>query len=612
LASAFVAAGLLLIVAAQQSRAASAPPSACPDGFHWERMSGVGCVQTTLPPHGQYTDTSAAICSEPYIAQHAPGPNLYGTDPNANYLVACLTAQEAAALASTPPGPATPAPQRGGGGTGGDGTKTDLDDNHGLGTGPLDKLAESMLDDGQQAPDQRDAGLGGVAATGVLLLSIAGGVIVGGSGGLPGLTGGTGAGGAFGAGGGAAGGGSSGAGGSFGPADPSGSAGAAGSGHGSLPGGQSSATVHAGAGAQAASGGATIVPHVATADQAATAAGGFSLPVPRVEMVQGGLSIFRSMKRVTEDANPTGYSPGDVAQMLGDAAGIALLASAMSSVVGVVSLAASGAAAATDVKSPQEIFDQMRRNLGRLGYMQGVLDENVSHVDKQLGDLDVSADADAAPPPPADPTTLSAKDLKVARTEWAPRADAAFDALGEAQTELDDLDARRSNLANQIDKVGDLLMRIDQMARIDQTGSVLLPDNLAATISYGRGWYFAGGSSKMAAALRESFAGSRAAGTQRRVRARGTNAAAASDSGSAAPNAVTLVMWAEANRIEDGRLAVLQALAGLERWRGFYDALTGSVQVRIGSLRLAADQAVAARRDLAAEVQRRALQGPGK
>jgi hypothetical protein len=237
-----------------------------------------------------------------------------------------------------------------------------------------------------------------------------------------------------------------------------------------------------------------------------------------------------------------------------------------------------------------------------------VLDENVSHVDKQLGDLDVSADATTGPPP-ADPTALSAKDLKAARTEWAHRADATFDALGEAQTELDDLDARRSNLANQIDKVGDLLMRIDQMARIDQTGSVLLPDNLAATISYGRGWYFAGGSSKMAVALRESFAGSRAAGTRRRVRAGGTDAGAASGSDAAAPNAVTLGMWAAANRVGDGRLAVLQALAGLERWRGFYDALADSVQERIGSLRLAADQAVAARRDLAAEVQRRALQG---
>jgi len=427
--------------------------------------------------------------------------------------------------------------------------------------GPVDKVAGMLASDGATAPDPRDADLGGVAATGVLLMSVGGAVVAG-------------------------------------------AAGAAGSGHGALLGSQGSATLHAGAGTQAASGGAAIAPPVATAANVATAAGGFSLPVPRVELVEGGLSIFRSMKRVTEDANPSGYSPGDVAQMVGDAAGIAVLASALAPVVGLVSLAAGGAAAATDVKSPQEIFEGLRRNFGRMGYMQGVLDENVSHVDKQLGDLDISADALAGPPPPANPAALSAKDLKAARTHWAHRADAAFDALAAAQTELDDLDVRRSNLAHQIDAIGDLLVRIDQ------TGSVLLSDNLAATISYGRGWYFAGDSSKMAAALRESFAKSRAAGTSRRLRAAGTDAAVAVDSGAGGSPAITLGQWAVANQIADGRLAVFQALAGLERWRGFYDALAGSVQERIGSIRLVADQAVGARRDLAAEVQRRALQGP--
>jgi hypothetical protein len=416
--------------------------------------------------------------------------------------------------------------------------------------GALDKVAGMFASDGATAPDPRDADLGGVAATGVLLMSVGGAVVA--SAGL-GLTG---------------------------------AAGAAGSAHGGLMGGPGSATPHAAAGTQAA--------------------GGFSLPVPRVELVEGGLSIFRSMKRVTEDANPSGYSPGDVAQMLGDAAGIAALASVLAPAVGLVSLATGGAAAATDVKSPQEIFEGLRRNFGRMGYMQGVLDENVSHVDNQLGDLDISASALAGPPPPANPAALSAKDLKAARTHWAHRADAAFDALATAQTELDDLDVRRSNLAHQIDAISDLLLRIDQ------TGSVLLSDNLAATISYGRGWYFAGDSSKMAAALRESFAKSSTAGASRRLRAVGTDATVAAGSDAGGSAAITLGQWAVANRIADGRLAVLQALAGLERWRGFYDALAGSVQERIGSIRLVADQAVGARRDLAAEVQRRALQGPTK
>jgi hypothetical protein len=72
---------------------------------------------------------------------------------------------------------------------------------------------------------------------------------------------------------------------------------------------------------------------------------------------------------------------------------------------------------------------------------------------------------------------------------------------------------------------------------------------------------------------------------------------------------MTLGAWAARQQVADGRLAVLQALAGLERWRGFYDALASSVQAEIATLRNNADVAVAARRDLAAEVQRRAMQG---
>jgi hypothetical protein len=333
---------------------------------------------------------------------------------------------------------------------------------------------------------------------------------------------------------------------------------------------------------------------------------GINLPVPRPELIQGGLSIFRSMKRVTAQADLTGYSSGDVAQLFGDAAGIAALASFLAPGIGLVTLATGGAAAASDVKSPQEIFEQMRRNFGRLGYMQGVIDENVSHADHDLGDLDpAAADPAASAPPPKDPTALSAPQLKAARVLWAGKADAAFDALARAQQELDDLDDRRSNLAHQIDAIGDLL------GRLDAAGSVGLPEYLADTISYGRGWYFAGDSSKMAAALRQSFEQSRSASVVHPRRTSGRTPALLPDD-SQAPTATTLAQWAASHKVADGRLAVMEALAGLERWRGFYDALAGSVGVEIHRLRVQADVAVAARRDLAAEVQRRALQGKSK
>jgi hypothetical protein len=599
LASALAAAGVLLIVASGQSRAASPSPSTCPDGYRWERLSGVGCVQIVLPAHGQYSYTSAAICSDPYMAVFAPGPNNYGSDPNTTYLVACLTAQEWAARASSPVGGATPAPGDGGGG------------NHGLGNGPLDELAGNLVEDGVHAPDPRDADLGGVAATGVLLLSLAGAVVAGGSGGLAGLGGAAGAGGGPGGGGGSGGSGTGGSGSGSGPgsggAGPGGPAATGTSG--SAGASAASASPYAASGAASGVPPASTVPLSTVAQTSAVgvmaAPAGFTLQMPRPELMQAGLSIFRSMKRVTEDANPDGYSPGDIAQMLGDAAGIAVLASALAPAVGLVSLASGSAAAATDVRVPQEVFDQMRRNFGRLGYMQGVLDENVSHADRQLGELDLPADAPGGVPP-ADPTALSARELTAARKEWAARADEAFDVLAAAQTELDELDVRRANLAHQIDSIGDLLVRIDQ------TGSVLLPEHLAATISYGRGWYFAGDSSKMAAALRESFARSKAAGAPRRQHAGGGEVAVAVGVDLSESKAITLGQWATANRIPDGRLAVVQALGGLERWRGFYDALAASVQERVGALRLTTDRAVAVRRDLAAEVQRRALQGPRK
>jgi hypothetical protein len=459
--------------------------------------------------------------------------------------------------------------------------------------GPVGQLASLFGEENQIAPDPRDADLGGVAATGVLLMSIGGAVVASTAGGLAGL-----AGAGAGAGGGAGGAGGAGTAGGGGGVSGGGAGAAAGQ---ATPGGHGVLTpFHAPTGAAAG------VTANATALGVVPAVSGLNVPVPRPELIQGGLSIFRSMKRVTDKADPTGYSPGDVAQLFGDAAGIAALASVLAPGIGLISIATGGAAAASDVKPPVEIFEQMRRNFGRLGYMQGVVDENVSHADHDLGDLDPAApDAAASAPPPRDPTTLSAAQLKTARTLWAGKADAAFDALARAQQELDDLDDRRSNLAHQIDAIGDLL------GRIDAAGSVGLPQYLADTISYGRGWHFAGDSSKMAAALRQSFEQSRAAGVAHPRRVTGKTPPPQADA-AAGPTAMTLAQWAARNKVADGRLGVMEALAGLERWRGYYDALAGAVGVEINRLRLQADVAVAARRDLAAEVQRRALQGKSK
>jgi len=455
----------------------------------------------------------------------------------------------------------------------------DADDDDPLYCGnPVDSVAGLLAADGTTAPDPRDADLGGVGATGVLLMSLGAATVAGSGAGLSGLVN------ALGGGSGAA---SSGVG-----------TGAAGT-----LGGPSGGGAMAGAGSALGSAGGT----------GTLAATGLSLPLPRAELIQGGLSIFRSMKRVTEEGDPTGYSAGDVAQLVGDAASVAAMASLIAPAVGLISLVAGGGAAAADVKSPREIFEQLRSNVVRLGYMQGVVDENVSGAEGQLGNLasPAATTAAATPAPRPDPSAMSDAELRMSRTEWARRMDTAFDALGTVQAELGDLDVRRNNLAHQIDSLGDLL------SRSDPAGSTPLPAELAKIVAYGRGWFFAGESSSMAAALRESVAKSGGAGPAPRIRASGPAASGGSPSPAGAPAAapegsVTLAEWAAANGAADGRAAVLQALAGLERWRGFYDALAASVQAGIVGLRVEVDQAVAARRDIAAEIARRAVGGAGR
>jgi hypothetical protein len=578
-----IAMGLSVLLFARQALAAS-PTPACPDGYNWQRMSGVGCVQTMLPPNAKYSYESRAICIDGYVAVYAVGPNAYGSDPNITYLVECITAQQAAAKAAASAGPTGAPPYWDGSGY----------EEHGR--TPLDELARALAAEDTVPPDPRDSGLGGLAATGVLLLAIGAAVAASSSGGLAGLAGGSAASAGSGAGGGA-GGGAAADGVGVGDGGPQGGgAGRAATTIGQP--GSSSGTEAAVAAWGHGPGALGILPSLS----------GVSVPLPRTELIAGGISIFRSMKRVTEDPNPNGYSAGDVAQLLGDAAAISALATALAPGIDMLNVASGGAAAAVDGRASRQVFEEMRRNFGRLGYMQGVIDERVSRQDKTLGDLDPASLAPAVPPPAANLGSLSTAGLKGARRYWAIRADSAFDALAWSQFELDDIDERRGNLAHQIDAISDLL------GRIDESESVGLPRFLIDTITYGRGWYFAGDSSKMAAALLagiEQTASGTAPGRHRSPAPRPSTPDAAAEAATG-PIAITLAEWAAGQNLTDGRLAVLQALGGLERWRGFFDALAGSVQAEIEVLRNQADVAIAARRDLAIETQRRAIGGKAK
>jgi hypothetical protein len=270
-----------------------------------------------------------------------------------------------------------------------------------------------------------------------------------------------------------------------------------------------------------------------------------------------------------------------------------------------VSLATAGAAAGVDVVSPSEVIDRLRRNFGQLGYMQGVLDENVSQVDGQLVGLDGasrSAAAREAPAIPADSTSLSDSDLRAARTAWAARADAELEALFQMQEEMNDLDGRRRNLAHQVDAVSDFL------ARLDAAGTTPVPAHLGETIRYGVGWYESGNPERMAAAFRESRVQARESAKSPRAASTAASSAARAAASTPRQKSMPFAEWAASNQVDGGRLAILRALAGLERWCGYYDALTGTLQRQLVQMRAGADAAGATRRALSAEVQRRTLE----
>ncbi len=342
-----------------------------------------------------------------------------------------------------------------------------------------------------------------------------------------------------------------------------------------------------------------------------TTAAGSGLPLPRSELILAGKSVVRSMRRVTGGADPSGYSAAEIAQLRGDAARIHALASILAPSAGLASLAdsADGSdaadASAADADSPVEIVERLRRNFGQLGYLQGVLDENVSQLDGQLAGLDGLPDGAVpadVPEFPADPAALSDEDLRSGRSAWAVRADVDFDALIRAQQEMNDLDDRRRNLDHQVDALSDLL------ARLDEAGTTLVPSHLGDTLCYGLGWHLAGDSTRMCGSLREIRADAGASARPAPIATPPSwGSPASATPAPVRPKGTPFAEWAAANKFEGGRLAILQALAGLQRWCGFYDALTGTVQRQLVQLRALADTASAARRLLSAELQRRAL-----
>ena len=379
---------------------------------------------------------------------------------------------------------------------------------------PQDPVVGLLADSGPPG----DTGLGAIAATAVLLFSVGGAALAGGSGGLASLFGLFGLGGAQGR---------------------RGSHGRCGRGLRAPISGGSSALHGAGSATAAVAGGVSTGAASTMSGVGGTVSSGFNLPLPKGDLIKDGLGIFRSMKRVLDEVDPTGVNPGHMAQFLGDAASFAALASVLAPVVGLISVATTGAAAASDVKSPQEVFEGLRSNVDRLGYMQGIVDENVSQQDGVLGEFGAGGDA--------------ATDRRT----------------------VEFLEASKDQVSRQAESVSKLL----ELTEADPNAAVELTAADAAAIAFGRNWYSGGDSERMAADLRERFESSKPAG--------GVDGAV----GGADAAPATLAALAATDGVRDGRLALLEAKAGLERWLGFYDALSASVRDRVAGAGVGADGA---------------------
>jgi hypothetical protein len=602
----FAAAGLVLVLSVQASlaggRVAQTTSGQCKDDHGVVEPSTANAPEcetstptqppTSAPTAGPTATPTAAPTSAPTQAPTAaptrPRTSVPRQRPTpAVTLVPTPASPQAPTQSPTPVATVVPAqavegatsrPGDGQGGGSSSGKGTNPGREQGLlselsGDDPIDAIAAGLLDGGSGPSGQGNLGLAGALATAALLLSLGGAVWAGRNGR---------------------------------PSGQLGLAAAGGSGAGAevpdlMARGSSVGRGAAGAlaGAAGAGGGAAG----ALSAAGALFGGGFNLPLPRADLVQNGLGIFRSMKRVTEEADPSGFSAGDTAQFLGDAAGVAALASVLAPVVGVLSLATSSAAAASDVKSPHEVIEGLRRNFGRLGYMQGIVDANVTGTDGELGEF-ARTTSGTLPDAPADPAALKDDALASAGAEWAKLTVSAQVSVSSDRALADYLDLRRVELAAQAALLADLLGR-------SETGKeVRLNDEAAAALAFGRSWYTAGDSARMAADLRASLENWKASGEQAGGTARG-GASVGVKPGSKG-DVTTLDRWAAESGARDACLGTLEALAGVERWRGFCDAVAGAVGDRLAAAHAQADQTEAVHRELSAEIEHRGEEESGK
>jgi hypothetical protein len=245
-----------------------------------------------------------------------------------------------------------------------------------------------------------------------------------------------------------------------------------------------------------------------------------------------------------------------------------------------------------DVTSPHEIIEGIRRNMGRIGYMQGIVDANLNREDGTLGEFARPASG-VTPATPDDVSTMDDAALRAAGAAWAGLAGAALRDVAADADLLAFLDARRAQLESQSDLLCDLLDR-------SETNEIVPLDGTAIdALAFGRNWYSASDSAGMADQLRQRFEASVAGAPT------GSDAAAED-----APR--TLDEWAAHVGARNSCLGVLEATAGLERWRGFCDALAGSVDDRLAAARAQADQTAAVRSELGAEIERRAEKETGR
>lgn len=88
------------LLPATASAASEVERANCPAGFVWIRMSGTGCVQEVVPPHGKIGYDGHALCVEPYIGIYEsrattdgkPAPG--GPYTSFAYLKKCVTQEQ--------------------------------------------------------------------------------------------------------------------------------------------------------------------------------------------------------------------------------------------------------------------------------------------------------------------------------------------------------------------------------------------------------------------------------------------------------------------------------------------------------------------------------------